>query len=257
MNNKGSVLVVTIIILGFVLITALSVSLVTVSERKASIGESKSGVAFQHAQSGVELVMQDIINFQSRTVGNLPSFDCSVPSGGSHAVLTPSSSYYTGLFEIELKKQQASESTNCSTLAKDIASVKSVGVGTGTQRAIEAAVADTTLTWDPVDFGSNGWTNFGGTFVTAQYAKDNRTGLVYLRGTIEKGSGSCSGTSCNIATLPGDYQPAGTLLFSQLGQGNAMFRIEIFSNGLIRVIPNAGVFPESFLSLDGIVFAAE
>lgn len=55
---KASVLAATLIMLGIVLATSLSVSLVSVKERQSSISSSKSNVAYQAADSGIEIFMQ-------------------------------------------------------------------------------------------------------------------------------------------------------------------------------------------------------
>lgn len=55
---KASVLAATLVVLGIVIATSLSVSLVSVKERQSSISSSKSNVAYQAADSGIEVFMQ-------------------------------------------------------------------------------------------------------------------------------------------------------------------------------------------------------
>jgi hypothetical protein len=128
---QASILAVTMIILGIMIITALSVSMVSIKERKVSMGEAKSGQAFQNAQSGVELVMKEITKGGYSTIGDI----CATTA------YTDTTSY-----KVVLKKADDSE-INCTTNASDpiseIASIKSTGTGSGQQRAIEAAVAAT------------------------------------------------------------------------------------------------------------------
>jgi hypothetical protein len=126
---KASALLVTLMILGIMLIVGLSVSLVSIKERTASIGESKSGTAFQNAQSGVEAVLQDILKSTpiKTTAGQLSGWDgCKVKK--------------TGYYEVTL--EDASGPIPCSGgyLLTNVVKIKSVGFGTGNQRAIEAVV---------------------------------------------------------------------------------------------------------------------
>lgn len=141
---RGSVLAVTVIILGIVLVTALSISLVSLRERKASMSGSKSNIAFQAADSGIETVLNIIYNskieeFRDRCRGkNLNVFKSNVE-------------LYT-----DKDNDGTLELANCSEYHNDqqikeflpeIKNIKAVGGVTGganegsVQRAIEAAVA--------------------------------------------------------------------------------------------------------------------
>lgn len=138
-KNKASVLAVSLIILGIVLVSALTFSLATLEQRKASIGSSHSDQAYQNAESGVEEAMSVILEFPSSSVGSL-GYSCS--GSGSIATYTSSANHYI----IQLKKSDSSgESyiTDCSTKASEVADIKSVGMDIASQntRAIEAAVA--------------------------------------------------------------------------------------------------------------------
>lgn len=135
-NPKASVLAMTLIILGMFVVVALSVSLTSIQSRKASIGESKSTLAYQVAETGVEKVMNAIIMESYANVGEL------CDSG----ILEGSSDGYT----VTLKKANETEiscdvASDRSLAMLDIASVKSVGIGANQERrVIEAAVASIT-----------------------------------------------------------------------------------------------------------------
>lgn len=60
-EKQGSVLVVTLIILGMVLVIALSIASASLKERKASLTSSKSNVAYQSAESAMEKAMEVIL----------------------------------------------------------------------------------------------------------------------------------------------------------------------------------------------------
>jgi hypothetical protein len=138
-KHKASILAVTMITLSIILVMALSVSLVAIKQRNASLGSGKSNTAFQNADTGIETVMNDIIKHSAYTVNQLTE-------GGTCTGerIVNSSSGYT----VELKKEDGT-AINCSDTtikASEIASIKSVGTGASQEsRAIEAAVAGTSV----------------------------------------------------------------------------------------------------------------
>lgn len=138
-KTKASVLVMSLLIMFAIVVIALSVTLVSVRERKISIGSGKSSRAFQTAQTGVEKTMQAIEDLRVGThfvneIEDKLGADASCNDG-----LLIQDSY-----TVELKKSDNSQ-INCndsSTEISEIASIKSVGKeGDTEQRAIEAAVA--------------------------------------------------------------------------------------------------------------------
>lgn len=133
LNKKypASILVVTIMIMGIVLVTALSISTVSVKERNSSIGSSQSTKAYQIADSGIEEVMDVLIKNQALTID---ATELSCDDTGSHAIITGNG------YTVELKKVDEEELTDCENLVSVIASIKSVGTSGNTQRAIEAPV---------------------------------------------------------------------------------------------------------------------
>ncbi len=132
MKLKASALVVTMLILGIILITALSISLVSVKERKASLGSNNSDQAFNTAQSGVESVLQQIKTNSSGTLADIfnSTNDCpgTISSGG---------------YSVKLMDSSGNIVSGCSTPVSQIANLKSVGTYGQDQRAIEVAVAST------------------------------------------------------------------------------------------------------------------
>lgn len=129
---KASALVVSVVIMGIMLITALSVSLVSIRDRKASMSGSKSGQAFQNAQSGVEIVMNEILKGGYDKVNELNGCD------SGDGLIKGANGY-----AVELKDEDGNKIV-CNDGSKNISeivSIKSVGTGSNNQRAIEAAVA--------------------------------------------------------------------------------------------------------------------
>jgi len=139
---KASVLVVALIIVGIILVTALSVSLVSVKERNASMGASKTGIAFQNAQSGIESIMDALLKTPTPSttkLSGLGNITCDESSG-----LTLLTSNANPNFSVEPKKQ-GEISMTCDDLVRDVASIKSTGSESGQERAVEAAVASMKL----------------------------------------------------------------------------------------------------------------
>ncbi|MEK9173818.1 MAG: hypothetical protein AAB845_00970, partial [Patescibacteria group bacterium] len=62
LKQKGSVLVFSLIVLSFLLVASLSIATLTISETKSSIALDRSTVAFQIADSGAEIVLEQIYN---------------------------------------------------------------------------------------------------------------------------------------------------------------------------------------------------
>jgi hypothetical protein len=60
-NKKASVLIVSLLILGAVITIALSLALVAVRERKTAMSSSRSQVAYQMADQGVEMLMNALL----------------------------------------------------------------------------------------------------------------------------------------------------------------------------------------------------
>jgi len=153
-THKASVLVVTLVIMGIILTSAMSISLISIKERKASIGSNKSNQAYQIADSGIEKVMDALISNPTKNLNSL-GLSCSANAAG-HAVLTNASVGYT----VELKKSVEASATTCaSTKSSEITRIKSIGTVAGqSQRAIEAAVntvaCGETVSKDSVDYST-------------------------------------------------------------------------------------------------------
>ena len=56
------------------------------------------------------------------------------------------------------------------------------------------------------------WANFGGSYQTAEYWKDNATGMVHIQGLIKNAGAPVAGDV--IFTLPAGYRPPATMLFA-------------------------------------------
>jgi hypothetical protein len=189
---KASILVVTMMIMGIILISALSISLVSIQERKASLGSNKSSQAYQIADTGIENVMNAIITTRANSIKT--GADIGSCSDGK----------ITGAgYVVELKIADGTGNAitaDCTTdKLSDIIAIKSVGTASGqAQRSIEAAVASGTLNWYDVTVPLP-WSSNAGNKVRC--AMDGNTNLVYLSGRVSNGANP-TGASTQIFTLP-------------------------------------------------------
>lgn len=94
---------------------------------------------------------------------------------------------------------------------------------------------------------SNAWVNYGGTWATAGYTKDEH-GFVHLKGLIKDGTiGSAA------FTLPANYRPGEDYLFGTISN-DAIGRVAVNTSG--EVIPQTPS-NNTWVSLDGLSFYAE
>ena len=128
----ASALIVSLLILAAILIISLSVSLVSVKERKISSGSTKASQAFQIADSGMELVLKKIRIDGWTTVKELEDHGMSCHSG----VITGTAS--NGSYELTFKDNTGT-SINCGDSSSTIFSIKSIGKYEEVHRAIEIA----------------------------------------------------------------------------------------------------------------------
>lgn len=98
--------------------------------------------------------------------------------------------------------------------------------------------------WSNVSFNT-GWTDYGGSYQTAQYKKVGD--LVFLRGLVKRTSGS----STTILTLPAGYRPPSQCLFPA-SSFDAYARIDIDTSGNVIMMLGS---PTNWVGLDGIVFS--
>lgn len=98
--------------------------------------------------------------------------------------------------------------------------------------------------WSNVSFNT-GWTDYGGSYQTAQYKKVGD--LVFLRGLVKRTSGS----STTMLTLPAGYRPPAQCLFVGISF-DTLGRIDIDTSGNVIMMLGS---PTNWVGLDGIVFS--
>jgi hypothetical protein len=141
-HHRASALLLATILLFAILTIIISLSSVTVMEMKMSQKGKTSVASFYDAESGVEWALHKV----STSTGNLSTAFPTPATDGS--VTCPSEVGATGCKVYFLKSDgtTVAQADFASTTFADIQAVRSVGrEGNDTQRAIEAAVADTTV----------------------------------------------------------------------------------------------------------------
>jgi hypothetical protein len=212
-TKKASILGATLIILGIILVSALSFSLVSIQERKASSGANKSNQAFQTAGTGVELVMQAIKDYSGDKVTSLATAAGATCTGG---VITNTT---TG-FKVQLQDSDGN-AIDCGDNTKDVAlvkSVKSVGTIGQNQRAVEVAVAAGTCKGGIVKIAS---TNSSNNF-TAEQSSD-------LKDFVVNGDGKIVETVCISSSFGTHYENTTIGYFQGTGFFAGKFICSVFS----------------------------
>lgn len=143
--QKGFVLVFSLIVMAFLLISSFSIATLSAVERRTSSATDRSTRSFQIADSGAELVLQKIYKGGFSTLDDLAdSLDTECDSQGEIRSTINSGTYTVSFYEKDsdgdIKKLTHSV---CDDIAwRDrVVQIKSEGVSQGTTRAIEVEVA--------------------------------------------------------------------------------------------------------------------
>jgi len=146
-KTKGSSLVVTLLVLAIVLISTLSIALVAIKDRQASIGSVNSSKAYQLADEGIEKVMQIIIygnnNYINKSGEENLSDDLSIIDAfcdsATGLITDNGQGYAVELFD----NSDPRVKINCNDSSRpvlDIDVIKSVGYDKNTSRAVSAPI---------------------------------------------------------------------------------------------------------------------
>lgn len=171
---KGSVLIFSLIILAFMLISALSVATVSVTEKRASFSTEKSSRSFQVADSGVEFILQKIYKGNYNTLDDLATaLGTTCDAQGEIGAPLNSGSYNISFYDNAGVKFTGSD-CNDLTWRDRVVRIKSEGTSGNTTRAVEVGVALVSAV-----LNCNGPQVYGGGFVTDyinSYLIDNSGG---------------------------------------------------------------------------------
>lgn len=145
-HQRGSVLIFSLIVLALMLISALALAAVAVSEKKASLATERSSRSFQVADTGVEAVLREIYQANHPDLNALagalgPSASCN----GGVITLTQSNTEYRVTFFDNSGAQFASCSDG--TWRREVVKLKSQGMSGNTTRAVEVGIKATCETF--------------------------------------------------------------------------------------------------------------
>lgn len=139
-KQKASVLVFTLIILSFLLVAALSIATVNMSEKRSVNAVSRSVVAFQIADSGLEKILERIYrgNCNTQRIDSCLATNgdtCNVVNGA----VGIDGTINNGSYRITFTKHDGSALTSCSdqNWRTDAESLRSEGNYRGTARAVK------------------------------------------------------------------------------------------------------------------------
>lgn len=106
--------------------------------------------------------------------------------------------------------------------------------------------------WAPLLLKGN-WTDYSATFAPASYTK-TKDGFVLIKGLVKNG-----GTPViweTIGSLPGDYAPSGTLIFSATGSSNVAARVNVYPTSDGANVQLGNDASGAWLGLDTIRYVA-
>ena len=140
--NQGSVLVFSLIVLSILLSAAVAVATVSVANRQSTFSTTKSSQSFQVADSGVELILQQIY----KAVPTHASINALAAALGGGATCASGAITKTGVAGGDIKVSFYDQNDNligCADTAwrSKVVAIKSEGTAGGTTRLVETAVA--------------------------------------------------------------------------------------------------------------------
>lgn len=138
---KGSVLVFSLVILAFSLISALSIAAISSTDRTASFATEKSSRSFQVADSGMEVILYKIYkenDVASPVHPTLENLDISCDQGEITGVTDTGGTYTISFYD-----KQKNKFTNCTAgnWRTEIIRIKSEGTSGNTTRAVEVGLS--------------------------------------------------------------------------------------------------------------------
>lgn len=145
MKLKGSSLIFSLVVLSFLLVSALSVAVVSITARRSSLSSKNSNIAFQVADSATEAMLKQIYKGSNMTLNDLAS---SLGTGCSGSLIGRGFAG-AGTYTATLQKKDGSSITCEDSSWRDIVSkIKFLGTFQSTTRAIEVGI---TPPCNPVD----------------------------------------------------------------------------------------------------------
>lgn len=197
--RRGSVLAYTLILLSVVLLAAIGIATVSVTNERGALLSNRSVSSFQVADTGSQAAIAEIRNTLSS--GGAQLSDLTVAGGscsnaGGFATISSSNSGTVGDYTLTFYDKDENQ-LKCSDNLSQIATVKSVGVYRDTSRAVKVAVAAGTC---PVT---------GGMVIVDESSNENGFSMSTVNNFVnsEKGrivAATCT-TSTRVSSFSGEY----------------------------------------------------
>jgi hypothetical protein len=158
-STKGSVLVFSLIILAIMLSAALSVLGVSIIEKKSSLSTGKAVQSFNVAQAGIERTLQawrkdpnltDLASLTSAIGGT-----CTDGAGSAPAVVSINP-LVGGSTTLTFKDGTGTDIGSCAADVNTLSTVRSLGIASGTSRAIETGVQGACFQMHKTAFSGHG-----------------------------------------------------------------------------------------------------
>lgn len=149
-HAKGSVLVFSLVILAFSLVSALSIAAISSTERTVSFATEKSSRSFQVADTGMEVILYAIYKKNDPAPGGegkayvtLNALVADAISGASCSGGEITGSTSTGTYIISFYKKNGGKFTSCTDTnwRTEITRIKSEGTSGNTTRAVEVGLS--------------------------------------------------------------------------------------------------------------------
>lgn len=139
---NGSTLVFSLIVLAFLLVSAISLATVSVTEKRAALSTAKSSLSFQAADSGAEAILADIKDGDAENIatpGTKTSIDDFFGSSNCSDGMVKGGSAASGEYEVTFYDENES-SLACDDARADIVRIISKGFYANTTRAIDVGI---------------------------------------------------------------------------------------------------------------------
>ncbi|MEI9966729.1 MAG: hypothetical protein WDN67_03795 [Candidatus Moraniibacteriota bacterium] len=158
-KRRASILVFTLIILSFLLVSSLSVATVALTQTRTTNALNRSSLAFQAADAGIEAMFRKLYGptgAQGVCSGVSPRFSCMTASDGTSpsfsctstgrirrnvATTQPTGTYEITLYDDSGDVMECNEiNPNSTTWRRDLERITSEGTFGGTTRAVQAEI---------------------------------------------------------------------------------------------------------------------
>jgi Tfp pilus assembly protein PilX len=141
--KRGSILAYSLIILSMMLLIAVGMSFVTVTEKKNASTTDSSVQSYQTADNGVQLAIKKIKDNAANPVATITGVfgSCSVNANGFAQVTRNDAGPGTYTLTFYSDQDAQSKIADCSKPINTIHNIKSIGAYTDTVRAVQVAIA--------------------------------------------------------------------------------------------------------------------